>query len=145
MLELGAKMMQSSKRGVFLNPLSMLLAGLILGVAARLFDIYFQILGEIFSQMAIWILFGTLIAVYSPRRRRPWGIFSHSVWGGLLCNGRDHPWGLWPVVHYRLDGVCTGLPCPGIFCVDDKEARRFPENHCRRDRGRVGHEQHPAL
>jgi hypothetical protein len=45
----GAKMMQSSKRGVFLNPLSMLLAGLILGVAARVFDIYFQILREIFS------------------------------------------------------------------------------------------------
>ena len=42
-------MMQSSKRGVFLNPLSMLLAGLILGVAARVFDIYFQILREIFS------------------------------------------------------------------------------------------------
>lgn len=47
----------------------MLLAGLILGVAARLFDIYFQILGEIFSQMAIWILFGTLIAVYIPTKK----------------------------------------------------------------------------
>ena len=68
-------MMQSSKRGVFLNPLSMLLAGLILGVAARLFDIYFQILGEIFSQMAIWILFGTLIAVYSPTKKAAMGNF----------------------------------------------------------------------
>lgn len=66
-------MMQSSKRGVFLNPLSMLLAGLILGVAARLFDIYFQILGEIFSQMAIWILLGTLIAVYSPTKKAAMG------------------------------------------------------------------------
>ena len=47
----------------------MLLVGLILGIAARLFDIYFQNLGEIFSQMAIWILLGTLIAIYSPTKK----------------------------------------------------------------------------
>lgn len=49
-----------------LHPAVMLAAGLLLGAAARLFDIYFQNLGEIFSQMAIWILLGTLIAIYSP-------------------------------------------------------------------------------
>ena len=47
--------MKSSRRSFLLNPLSMLLAGLLLGIAARLFDIYFQNLGEIFSQMAIWM------------------------------------------------------------------------------------------
>ena len=52
-----------------LTPLSMLIAGLVLGVAARLFDIYCQTLGEIFSQMAVWILLGTLIAIYSPTRK----------------------------------------------------------------------------
>ncbi len=52
-----------------LTPLSMLIAGLMLGVAARLFDIYCQTLGEIFSQMAVWILLGTLIAIYSPTRK----------------------------------------------------------------------------
>ncbi|MGN0268121.1 MAG: hypothetical protein ACI4D7_10635 [Lachnospiraceae bacterium] len=52
-----------------LNPLSMLAAGLILGTAARLFDIYCQNLGEIFSQMAVWILLGTLIAIYSPSKK----------------------------------------------------------------------------
>ena len=62
-------MMKCSRSLVLLNPLSMLLAGLILGIAARLFDIYFQNLGEIFSQMAIWILLGTLIAIYSPTKR----------------------------------------------------------------------------
>ncbi len=51
------------------NPLSMLIAGLVLGAAARLFDIYCQTLGEIFSQMAVWILLGTLIAIYSPTRK----------------------------------------------------------------------------
>ena len=51
----------------------MLLAGLILGIAARLFDIYFQNFGEIFSQMAIWILLGTLIAIYSPSKKAAMG------------------------------------------------------------------------
>ena len=61
--------MRSSRRSFLLNPLSMLLAGLLLGIAARLFDIYFQNLGEIFSQMAIWILLGTGFAIYSPTKK----------------------------------------------------------------------------
>ena len=66
-------MMRPSKRSVLLNPLSMLAAGLFLGIAARLFDIYFQNLGEIFSQMAIWILLGTLIAICSPTKEAAMG------------------------------------------------------------------------
>ena len=62
-------MMKQGKRLLLLNPLTMLLAGLLLGIAARLFDIYFQNLGEIFSQMAIWILLGTLVAIYSPTKK----------------------------------------------------------------------------
>lgn len=53
-----------------LKPLPMLAIGLVLGTAARLFDIYFQNLGNIFSQIAIWILIGTLISVYSPTKKR---------------------------------------------------------------------------
>ena len=66
-------MTRKRKRSAFLNPLSMLLAGLLLGAAARLFDIYLQTLGEIFSQMAVWILLGTLIAIYSPTRKAAMG------------------------------------------------------------------------
>lgn len=51
------------------NPVSMLIAGLFLGTAARLFDIYCQVLGEVFSQIAVWILLGTLISVYSPTKK----------------------------------------------------------------------------
>lgn len=47
----------------------MLLAELFLGVASRLFDIYFDNLGNIFSQMAVWILLGTLIAIYSSTKK----------------------------------------------------------------------------
>lgn len=51
-----------------LNPLSMFFIGLTSGVISRLFDIYTQNLGNIFSQMAIWILFGVLISIYSSTK-----------------------------------------------------------------------------
>lgn len=53
-----------------LNPISMFFIGLILGTVSRLFDIYTQNLGNIFSQMAIWILFGVLISIYSSSQKR---------------------------------------------------------------------------
>ena len=52
-----------------LRPVPLLAAGLVLGMAARLFDIYCQMLDEVFSQAAVWILLGTLIAIYSPTKR----------------------------------------------------------------------------
>lgn len=57
-------------RKYILNPLSMLFTGLILGVISRLLDIYTQNLGNIFSQMAIWILFGVLISIYSRTKKQ---------------------------------------------------------------------------
>ena len=52
-----------------LNPISMFLIGLILGIISRLSDIYTQNLGNILSQMAIWILFGILISIYSKTKK----------------------------------------------------------------------------
>lgn len=53
-----------------LNPIGMAALGLMLGAVSRLLDIYTQNLGNIFSQPAIWILFGVLISVYSPTRKK---------------------------------------------------------------------------
>ncbi len=53
-----------------LNPISMFLIGLILGIISRLLDIYTSNLGNVFSQMAIWILFGTLISIYSKTKKK---------------------------------------------------------------------------
>lgn len=53
----------------------MFVIGLLLGVISRLFDIYAQNLGNIFSQMAIWILFGVLISIYSDSKKGQWLIF----------------------------------------------------------------------
>lgn len=48
----------------------MFLIGLLLGTGSRLLDIYSENLGNIFSQMTIWILFGVLISIYSSSKRR---------------------------------------------------------------------------
>lgn len=52
----------------FLSTIVIFLLGLILGIASRLFDIYCQVLGEVFSRMSIWILLGAIIAIYSPTK-----------------------------------------------------------------------------
>ena len=48
-----------------MNPFVMLCFGLLIGLVSRLLDIFTTNLGEIFSQMAIWMLLGTLISIYS--------------------------------------------------------------------------------
>lgn len=53
-----------------LIPFSMLILGLILGIISRLLDMYTTNLGNIFSQMAIWILFGVLISTFSETKKR---------------------------------------------------------------------------
>ena len=57
------------KTNKLLNPLSLFFADLFLGALSRLFDMYYPNLGEIFSQMSVWILLGTLIAIYSPTKK----------------------------------------------------------------------------
>lgn len=52
------------------NPISMFIIGLLLGLLSRLLDIYTQNLGNIFSQMSIWILFGVLISIYSSSKKK---------------------------------------------------------------------------
>lgn len=53
-----------------LNPISLFFIGLLLGVVSQLLDIYTENLGNIFSQMAIWILFGVLISIYSSSKKQ---------------------------------------------------------------------------
>lgn len=55
---------------IILNPISMFIIGLILGIISRLLDIHTTNLGNILSQMAIWILFGVLISIYSNSKKK---------------------------------------------------------------------------
>lgn len=61
---------ETKKTTKLLNPVMTLAAGLALGAVSRLLDIFTQNLGNIFSQMAVWILLGTLIAIYSETARK---------------------------------------------------------------------------
>lgn len=49
-------------------PVVMLLVGAVLGIVSKLLDIHTQNLSNIFSQMSIWILLGTLIAIFSKTK-----------------------------------------------------------------------------
>ena len=60
----------SNMKKYILNPVSMFIIGIILGVISRLFDMYTQNLGNILSEMAIWILFGVLISIYSSSKKK---------------------------------------------------------------------------
>lgn len=53
-----------------LNPLSMFITGLLLGIISRLLDIYTTNLGNIFSQVAVWILIGVIIAINSKTKTK---------------------------------------------------------------------------
>ena len=48
-----------------LNPACALLAGAALGAASRWMDLHTEALGDIFSQLSVWILLGVTIAVFS--------------------------------------------------------------------------------
>lgn len=87
-----------------LNPISMFFIGCILGILSKIFDIYTQILGNIFSEFAIWILLGTLVSIFSDTKKKaminifPFCIgmlityyltahFTHSVYGWVFIKG----------------------------------------------------------
>lgn len=55
---------------MILNPIGMLFVGFMLGIVSRLSDIYTQNIGNILSQLAIWILFGVLISIYSETKKK---------------------------------------------------------------------------
>ena len=58
-----------------LNPISMWIIGLIVGIFVKLIDIHFYVqyfgfsLSDLFSEMGIWILFGVLISLFSKSRK----------------------------------------------------------------------------
>ena len=78
----------------------MLIVGFVLGVASRLFDIYTQNLGNIFSQMATWILFGAFISIYSSSKKKAMlNIFPFCI--GMLIT--------YYIVAFITDGVYSNI------------------------------------
>ena len=111
-----------------LNPATTLAAGLLLGAVSRLLDLYTQNLGNIFSQLAIWILLGTLIALYSPTRRQAMvnilpfclgmlasyyaaAALTHGVYSRTIIAG----WTLFALCSPVLAALAWIAKCPGLF------------------------------
>lgn len=61
-------MSRSEKQKTGITAAALLLLGAVLGAVSKLLDIHTQNLGNLFSQMSIWILLGTLIAIFSRTR-----------------------------------------------------------------------------
>lgn len=59
------KSIRTKTKSHLLTPVGMLITGLALGIIIRLLDIYTTNLGNIFSQIAVWVLLGTIISIYS--------------------------------------------------------------------------------
>lgn len=57
-----------SKTKSIIDPILLFIFGAVLGVVSKLLDIHTSNLGNIFSQMSIWILLGTLIAILSKTK-----------------------------------------------------------------------------
>lgn len=53
---------------LILNPVGMLILGVVSGVMSRVFDMHTQILCEVFSQLQVWVLIGVLITLSGPTR-----------------------------------------------------------------------------
>lgn len=61
---------RSSPGGRMLTACILFLAGALAGVLSKLLDIYTTNLGNLFSAIAVWVLLGTVISVYSATPRR---------------------------------------------------------------------------
>ena len=57
-----------SKTKSIIDLILLFIFGAVLGVVSKLLDIHTSNLGDIFSQMSIWILLGTLIAIFSKTK-----------------------------------------------------------------------------
>lgn len=97
-----------------LRPLPMLAAGMALGVVSRLLDIYTSNLGNLFSSLPVWVLLGTLIAVYSPTAKRAAINILPFCMGMLLTyylaahiSGGVYGWGY--TLFWTLFALCTPL------------------------------------
>lgn len=72
---------RAPKRGRYVHALFSLAAGLAAGAAVRLLDIYTTNLGNIFSELSVWILLCTALAVFSANP----GLAAAKVF--LFCTG----------------------------------------------------------
>ncbi|MCQ4022367.1 MULTISPECIES: hypothetical protein [unclassified Ruminococcus] len=112
-----------------MSSIVMFAVGLGLGIVSRLLDIYAQNLGEVFSQMAIWILFGTLISIYSKTAKKAaLNVFPFCV--GMLITYyavavmTQGVYGTNFIIGWTLFALCS--PVLAVLAWNSKEKGIFP-------------------
>lgn len=113
-----------------LNPLSMAVCGLISGALIKLFDIYTQNLGNIFSQLSIWILLGVLISVFSETKKKAMlNIFPFCVGMLITYYFTAEILGSYYGKSFVIGWACFTLLCPvfAYFTWMTKERGAFPK------------------
>lgn len=61
------KSKNSTEKTIVISSLTFFLVGAILGGISKLLDIYTTNIGNMFSELSIWILFGVLISIFSKK------------------------------------------------------------------------------
>lgn len=88
----------------FMSPSAYALYGLITGAVCRMMDIYTENIGNIFSQMPVWILLCTVISVFS--RTALYAALNNFLFcGGMLITYYTAAW--------LTDGVFSGVIITG--------------------------------
>lgn len=123
---------------IIFPPILMFLLGALIGVVSKLLDIYSSFLfitasinlGSIFSEMSIWILLGTLIAIFSKTRgKAALNVFVFCV--GMLITYyitaklTASMYGMTFVYGWAAFSVCT--PVFAVFTWKTKEKGVFPK------------------
>lgn len=92
---------QVSPRGKLIHSTAITAAGLITGIVIKLLDIYTTNLGNVFSQLSVWILICSAIAVYSSTPKRA-AVNVFSFCAGMLAT-------------YYLTAELTESPYSSVF------------------------------
>lgn len=122
--------MKSIKSNGIVTLLLMLFTGAALGVISKLLDFYTDNLGSIFSQMSIWILLGTVIAIFSKSKAKAAGnvflfclgmLITYYLTAELLSNGYKMMF----IYGWAAFSLCS--PLFAVFTWMTKEKGIFPK------------------
>lgn len=114
---------------IILNPIGMLVLGFLSGVLSRWLDLYTTNLGNVFSQLAIWIFFGVLISIYSSKKAAMCHILPFCMGMLLTYYGAamltDGVYSQTYIVGWTLFACCS--PLFAFFAWMTKEKGVFPK------------------
>ena len=117
-------------KNVILHPVGMLITGFLLGAFSRWLDVCTTNLGNVFSQLAVWVLLGVLISIYSSTKKAAMcsilpfclGMLAAYYGAAMLTHG---VYGKTYIVGWTIFACCS--PLLAYFAWLTKERGLFPK------------------